>query len=434
MERLTFRQIRRERKSMTRTPLETTANPLRRLLWVTPWPILPPFAGSAGSLLKSYSAILGLRKQYEIDLITYGESGRCGEVVDRLEEFWKETPVRHHVIEYAPNPAPLRAWRERRFQLGLRVETPQLRDLLDELHWRQRDRLVVMGDIVFAPLARQYGGNLLLSPHDCISEMLKMHFQQALPAAAALKYYAQYRIARHYEQAYFQEALLIHVVTHRDRLMLQNINPRARYHVSPYRDRTSEVKASRQPPDVDVLIWADLRLAAVARGARAFIDAWGRCAQNQPSCRVLLVGRVDKESVSRLLGCDLPAGFEYGPRLEDDQGHSRRGAVTVIPDAGGTGIKTRLLHVLASGGCAACLYSQTEGIEWVADAGAINAHTLPDLAHSVRRALQTGSYRRTAARGTELFERYFSLARIEQAWDAMVERAVAVRESMQTIQ
>jgi hypothetical protein len=404
----------------------TSGLSLPSLIWAAASPPIPPFRGGT---LKAQCALTALASETEIDLVTFAPRGQCEEISAQWREFWGGAPIRFHVLEQGSPYTPLQALRARRFQSGAVIDNPSLHDLLDRLAWNGRERLVIFDDIIFAPLAVKYGASAILSPHDCISEMSKSHFRYAASRDAAIKFWFQYRIARHYERSFYHRALLTHVVTERDRCLLERINSDGRYHVVPFIDENAFMPVDPAEEVDDVLVWADLRISATVSGVRAFLKACSRDAAWLQSHRVILVGKVSDQDARHLLGRDLPASVLYSPYLEEDSGKIRQAKVTVVPDLGGSGLKSRCLSVLFARKCLACLYFQMEGLESVCDTGAINAATMDDLVAQIKMRLADGTYREIAATGGRRYEREFSAAHIRQRWIEMVQRAAMIRNS-----
>jgi len=146
------------------------------------------------------------------------------------------------------------------------------------------------------------------------------------------------------------------------------------------------------------------------------------------STRKILIGKVSKGEAEVIIGKNMMMQIEYSPRLEDESGHIRSAKIVLIPDIGGAGIKNRVVNVLSSGLCLACLLPQMEGVEAVADRGAINAVTVKELVERMAWALQTGKYKQIAETGQRIYHNYYNLDLNYRLWREMIERALAIRE------
>ncbi|MGI9179356.1 MAG: hypothetical protein ACR2H9_02410 [Longimicrobiaceae bacterium] len=419
---------------------------LPRILWVAARPPLPPpprvhsdreeregrddpFLFSGGAI-KSQSAIAALSSVTEIELLTFAPTDSAA-LEERFRRFWSGSPVSLHLLEPGRQVGALEALRRGRFQTSISIEASGLGDRLQELDWEARENLVVLDDIVFAPLLPRYGRNALFSPHDCVSEMFRSHSRIAVSLRSALRYRVLQRIAQHYETEFYHHALLTHLVTERDRILLQGVNPGARYHVAPYVD---EGLRASSPPVLsytwDVVIWANLAIPSSVRGTQAFLAA----VATDPKwrhIRLALIGRVPAANAEQALGRSSLSRLEYSPYLEDERGQIRHAKITVVPDIGGSGIKSRCLGLLASRKCVACLYSQMEGIQSICDSGAVNASSPEALAARVKAVLRAGLYEGIAAEGHEIYAREFDKAVLHRKWIDMVRRALVIRDDLQ---
>lgn len=397
---------------------------LPRIIWVAARPPVPPFDGAN---LKTYFGLTALASVAELDVVVFANRAEQGEVRRRFEQFWSDASIRLRVLEYGPKAAPVKALLQRRFRLGMTVERSDLRSVLNDMEWRSPERLIIFDDIIFAPLTEEYGSNAVLSPHDCISEMFLSHAVYSFSRREALKYRVQSHIARHYEESFYHLPLLTHLVTERDRILVQKINGQARCHVIPNADLPSLTAVRPESCNWDVLVWADLRIASAARGVQAFLEAWYQRGNRSATATMALAGRVPRREAERLLGKRLLASVDYTPLLEDESGTIRHAKVTVVPDFGGAGIKNRCLSILATGKCLACLYLQMEGVDKLCDRGAINASSMKELVRRITVALESQSYAQIAATGEAAYRRDFSESRIREMWITMVQRALAVR-------
>jgi len=260
-----------------------------------------------------------------------------------------------------------------------------------------------------------------------MSDMFLSHCKIQKPSLGKVRKYIQYLLALHYERKFYHFFLLVHVITHRDRVLLERINPLARFHVVPNADMLNPGLVRDFNSRWDILIWGDLSIPSCARGVQEFLTHAQRNSQ-LVSARKILIGRVPKEEAEAVIGPDMMTQIEYSPRLEDEFGHIRSAKIVLIPDIGGTGIKNRVVNVLSSGLCLACLLPQMEGVEAVADRGAINAVTMKELVERMAWALQTGKYKEIAETGHHIYHNYYNLDLNYRLWREMIERALAIRE------
>lgn len=398
--------------------------PLPRIIWVAARPPIPPFSGITSKTLCGLDALLSMT---EVDLITFTEGTSTEQTLAEMQRYWGDRSIRIHALRLEPRANGLNALLSGQFQLTTEFNRNRLAAKLVELNWSERNSLVVFDDIVLAPLAQAYGTNAIISPHDCMSEMFRSHFRHLHPLSASrLRKYIQYRTARQYEQRYYQSALLVHVITHRDRVWLEAINPLARYHVVPNADLLNPGLASDSNPVHDLLIWGDLTIAACAKGTREFLRQI-RGATHLHGARIVLVGKVPGDTAERIIGRDSMELVEYSPRLENEAGRMHTAKIFVIPDIGGAGIKNRVVNVLSSGICLACLMPQMEGVDTVADRGAINAVTMSELVDRIIDALRTGKYKDIAEFGKTIYHGTYSIEANRRLWRDMIERAVSIR-------
>ncbi len=400
---------------------------LRSIIWIASSAPIPPFSGPTSKTLCGISALSAMTR---VEVITFAETGTQAETARRFAEYWGERVARVHWLAYGRRPGELEAAFRRRFQFGLRLERSRLAGLLKDLDWKNPRRLLVFDDINLAPFMDRFGENALLSPHDCISRMSQSHFSSSPWSFRAPRYLLQSLIARRYERAYYHRALLVHVITQRDRVWLEEINPQARYEVVANGDLLNPGFTAEAPADWEVLVWGDLRIGSIAKGARAFLAAAAACPSWPPGTRTLVVGRVDEPTARSILGRDLLSGVQYAPLLEGSCGRLAHAKVTVIPDTGGAGIKNRCVNILSSGKCLACLYPQMEGIEKACDRGAVNAVNMTELVVKVNNTLSEGTWQAYAHAGQEIFMHEYNEDENRQLWVEMVERAMAIRKSI----
>jgi hypothetical protein len=399
---------------------------LREIIWVASRPPIPPWSGA---LLTTLSGISAAASRTEVHVVAFAGEAERDDISARFQAYWSGQPVTLDLLPYGRRAGVVRSLLRRRFQLGSMLETSALTSALQALEWSQPGRLLVFDDINFAPLLTEYGSNAILSPHDCVSRMFLSHYRAVRFRRSAPRLYGQYLVALRYERDYYHLALLTHVVTQRDRIALESVNPRARCHVVSYGEWAA-VKVDRTTERVwDVLIWVDLAIPALAQNTRELIEL----AQGDPGwwsrLRVILVGRVPAWQAERAIGGAAWKAVEYAQSLEDVDGRFRRAKVVLIPDTGGTGIKSRCLSVLAGGLCLACLYSQMEGLEEVCDRGAINAFRPKELLQRIQRVLSDGTFGEIARVGASIFRQGHSRAVVQDGWLEMFDRAIAVRRT-----
>jgi len=397
---------------------------LPRIVWVAARPPVPPFSGITS---KTLCGLQALSTQADIDLVTFVNPTLAEEYKATLQQYWGGQPISMHILPLRPRArwyqGLVRWW----FQSSLLFDGELLDVKLSELRWSSLDRLVIFDDIILAPLGVRYGANAILSPHDCMSDMFLSHYKIQKPSPAKIRKYIQYLLALHYEKKFYHWFLLIHVITHRDRVLLERVNPLARYHVVPNVDLLNPGLIRDFNSRWDILIWGDLTIPSCARGAQEFLMHAQRNGQLASASKIL-IGKVPQKEAEIIIGKDLMMQIEYSPRLEDESGRIRSAKIVVIPDIGGAGIKNRVVNVLSSGLCLACLLSQMEGVEAVADRGAINAVTMKELVERIAWALQTGEYKQIAETGQRIYYNHYNLDLNYRLWREMIERALAIRE------
>ena len=395
-----------------------------RIIWVAARPPVPPFSGVTS---KTLCGLKALSTQAEIDLVTFASPPSAEEYKAKLNQYWGRQLISIHILPLRLNARWYQALMRRRFQTSLFFDSKLLDMRLSELNWSSLDRLVIFDDIILAPLGVRYGANAILSPHDCMSDMFLSHYKIQKPSLAKIRKYVQYLLALHYERKFYHLFLLVHVITHRDRVLLERVNPLARYHVVPNADLLNPGLIRDFDSRWDILIWGDLTIPSCSRGTEEFIKYAQRNSQLASASKIL-IGKVPKEEAEAIIGKDMMLQIEYSPRLEDESGRIRSAKIVVIPDIGGAGIKNRVVNVLSSGLCLACLLSQMEGVEAVADRGAINAVTMKELVERTAWALQTGKYKQIAETGQRIYHNYYNLDLNYHLWREMIERALAIRE------
>jgi hypothetical protein len=408
---------------------ELSSEQFPRVVWVASRPPIPPFSGPTS---KSLCGIDALARVSQVHVVTFAAESDRTRTASLFESFWgNRRSISCQILSYGPRTGALRSVLDRRFQFGSAIARSSLPTVLTELDWSNPACMLVFDDIVLAPFAPTYGRNAIVSPHDCMSEMFRSHYRLSPSSRDRVKYFLQYRIAKVYEQQFYHRALLVHVIADRDRIWLQQINPRARYHVVQNADLLNPGFTRTESDDWDVMIWGDLRIGSIARGAKEFLAA--AAAIDTPwllNTKVLVVGRVPEVQAQKILGPTLSALVRYSVHLEDTNGKLQQARITVVPDIGGAGIKNRCVNILASGRCLACLYEQMEGIEQVWDVGAINATDNSELVKKVRSVLDEGTYQRIGDAGKAIYEQHYSTSYIQDQWAMMVKRALAVRRGL----
>ena len=399
--------------------------PLPGILWVAARPPVPPFSGVTGKTLCGITALSSLTK---VEVVSFVEEGEREEVKDRFQRYWGERVTSSSWVAYGPRESMLQASLSRKFQFGTEMESSSLIELLDRLRRENPDRILIFDDITLSPFLARYGEHAIMSPHDCMSRMFASHLRHRPPGLEAARLLLQSRIARRYEREYYHLALLTHVITQRDRIWLEEINPRARYEVVPNADLLNPGFSPSRPNGWDLLVWGDLRVGSILRGTRAFLRELFPATSRPTEVRTLLVGRINEAEARERIGEDLLSKVSYAPFLEDQEGSVQHAKITVIPDDGGAGIKNRCVNILSSGKCLACLYPQMEGVERASDLVALNAVDHRGLVGKVKFALAEGVWEEIASRGQEIYAREYGVEANTQAWSDMVRRAVLLRD------
>jgi hypothetical protein len=404
-------------------PISQPREPLPRIIWVAARPPVLPFSGITSKTRCGLDALLSMT---DVELVTFTDKHSLDRMVAMVYQTWGDRNIRVHALPLQPRDGGVSALFRGQFQLTTEFNREMLAAKLAELNWSDSDNLVIFDDIVLAPLAEAYGANSIMSPHDCISEMFRSHFRQLHLSASKVRKYTQFRIARRYETHYFHSALLVHVIAQRDRVWLEAINPLARYHVVPNADLLNPGLICDPSSPHDLLIWGDLTIPACAKGAREFLRHVRNNTQLS-TARIFLAGKVPAETAERIMGRDCMGRVEYSPRLEDEAGRMRTGKIIVIPDIGGAGIKNRVVNVLSSGICLACLMPQMEGVDAILDRGAINAMTMLELVERTAVALADGSFARIAEEGQAIYHGVYNVEANRRLWREMLERALRIR-------
>jgi len=397
---------------------------LRRIIWVAARPPVPPFSGITSKTLCGLDA---LSTMIQVDLVTFAEEVAREATAETLQAYWQNRPIFIHVLPQQRAMSWHQALWQSQFQLSGLFERELLATKLTELAWSSSESLTIFDDIILAPVASEYASNAIISPHDCISRMFLSHCQAQISLFSKLKKWIQFQIAQHYEREFYHKFLLVHVITPRDRVWLEEVNPYARYHVVPNADLLNPGFVRDFSSKWDILIWGDLTVAACVQGTREFL--W-RMQQDSYLATVnkILIGKVPKNLATRVIGEKLMRQIEYTPYLEDEAGHIRSAKIIVIPDIGGAGMKNRVVNVVSSGLCLACLLPQMEGVEAIADRGAINAVTMDELVKRISQSLKLHTYEQIAALGQHIYQEHYSLDMNYCLWREMIERALSVRE------
>lgn len=397
---------------------------LPTIVWVAARPPIPPFSGITS---KTLCGLRALSAQTEVDLVTFADGSLIEKIQGMLCEYWRGLPFSFHILPTKSRVSKFRAIAKRQFYSGLLFDLDLLAIKLNQLKWYSPDHLILFDDILFAPCGRKYGFNAILSPHDCMSQMFLSHFKLQPFSFAKLRKFFQYIVARKYEKEFYHYFLLVHVITQRDRILLQHINPFARYHVVPNSDLLNPGLVRDWNSPWDILIWGDLSIPSCAHGTREFLR-YLRENEKLVRASTILIGKLSKKEALKILGHEAMGQIAYSTRLEDESGRIRSAKIIVIPDLGGAGIKNRIVNVLASGLCLACLISQMEGVEVIADRGAINAVTMEELVKKIAYVLDTREYERIANMGQGLYENFYNLKANYRLWREMIERALSVRK------
>ena len=379
-------------------------------------------------ILTSLSGINALASVVDIHVISFADDTEKDAIAAKFREYWEGQPVKLQLLPCGKRASILKAFLIRRFQLGTMLEGKAIRNALNELEWNQPSCLVIFDDIVFAPLLTEFGQNAILSPHDCVSKMFHSHFKALRFGHSAFKLYFQYIIALHYEKHFYHLALLTHVVTHQDRVSLEAINPKSRYHVVSFGEWAA-LNINRTTEQLwDVLIWVNLSIAALAKNTRDFLLLARQDIEWWQRLKVVMVGRVSVAQAEQAVGKELLSGIDYASYLEYRDGRVKQAKIILIPDMSGAGIKSRCLSVLAMEQCLACLYNQMEGLEKACDRGAVNGSGPMELLNKMKYVLDHDTYQEIAHKGASIFRQYYSREIVQQDWLEMIERAVAIRE------
>ncbi|MCB9121234.1 MAG: hypothetical protein H6640_16035 [Caldilineaceae bacterium] len=400
---------------------------LPHIIWVAARPPVPPFSGITSKTLCGLDALLSMT---HVDLVTFADESCLEKTVADLHAFWGGRHIGSvQAITLQRETGWLGSLVRRQFQFTTVFDRKALAAKLDQLRWSDPGHLLIFDDIVLAPFAQSYGANAILSPHDCMSEMFRSHAQLLDFSIAKLRKYIQYKIARRYERRFYSAALLVHVISQRDRIWMESINPAARYHVVPNSDLLNPGLVKDDLSPWDTMIWGDLSIAACAQGTREFLSQ-ARQHPRLAGARMILVGKVSRDVALNMIGRECMAQVDYASRLEDNTGQPRSARIMVVPDIGGAGIKNRVVNVVSSGLCLACLLPQMEGVELLADRGAINALDMRELVDRISIALDLGDYARIASTGQALYHAHYSLDSNRRLWRALIERALSVRNTV----
>ncbi|MHA1381549.1 MAG: hypothetical protein ACTSRG_24545 [Candidatus Helarchaeota archaeon] len=397
---------------------------LPNIIWIAARAPVPPFSGTTG---KTLCGINVLSSETNINLVTFSNLKDIDSVSSDFNEYWKNKSISLHLLNFGDKSGFIRALIFRKFLFGNMIESSSLFNLLNELEWGNPKNILLFDDIILSPLIEKFGSNAILSPHDCMSSMFKSHFKNSLVGLKTFRYYYQYIIAKRYEQRFYHKALLIHLITQRDRILLERINSSARYHVIPNADLLNPGFHKNKPNKWDIMIWGDLRIGSIVRGAKEFLRLISEDSNWKKEVKIILIGRVALEKAKKIIGRKYLYNVTYSPFLEDENGQVRHAKITVIPDIGGAGMKNRCVNILATGKCLACLYHQMEGIEEASDIGAINGVDTRELLKKVRSALDENLYREIGEKGYAIYQEKYDIKKVRKLWIDMICRALSLR-------
>lgn len=399
---------------------------LPKIIWVAAKPPVPPFFGAT---LKSAEAINIISTVTHVDVITFVDKKNSADISYEFKKYWagRNYPVKLYPVNYGKTINSFQAVAIKRFKTSVPIENSNLSEILNKLNWNNQDRLLILDDIILAPLCPKYGMNAILSPHDCISEMNWSHFRHSTLNITTFKYYIRFLLARYYEKSFYHFALLIHVVTHRDRIKLEKINPKARYCVVLIGGLFGIKFDKAEKCVYDIIVWANLGISSLAKGVKDFLYILKCEPKLLKNIKIIVIGRTSLAMAEKIVGKELLSIVEYSPYLEDKNDKIMKAKITLIPDIGGAGIKSRCLSVLSSGECLACLYPQMEGIEQACDKGAINASSMEELVGKIDLALKKRMYLQISKVGQSIFNRYYNLEHIRELWVEVIERAMQIR-------
>jgi len=378
------------------------------------------------------SGIRALSTLTGVDVVTfYDDRGLRDKITAEFQLFWGDTPLNLHLVESGKKKHAVSALLAGRFESTTKVENSQLGNVLDSLGWDKHDRLMILDDIILAPLLEKYGKNSILSPHDCMSQLFKAHFLSS--TITDIRKYVQYRLAQHYEKKYLHLALLTHVISHRDRVHLEKANPKARFHVISNADMLNPLARNELTAEFDVLIWGDLSVPTISAGVKKIIRFLEKDKECLKRLRIMMVGKLPLIRAKEILGYNFEGFLDYAQWLEDENGSKRTAKIYLIPDLGGAGMKNRCINLLAAGKCLACLYPQMEGIEKTCDRGSINAIEIEELLLKVKKVIASGSYQLIADTGKSIYEKEYSLGIITKQWREMIERTMSIKQSLNNV-
>lgn len=399
---------------------------LPTVVWIASRPPVLPAEGITSTSTGALRALSGVTR---VRLVTFADHKNIAATHRHLSRDWPGLDAAPVVVSRRPPSSSLSAAARGQFRLSFSYSTPAFDDSMSKIEWWRPDRLLVFDDILLAPKCRTYGSNAILSPHDCMSALFQSHARLATSGVKWLRNKVQALVAYAHERRYYHLALLVHVVTNRDRVLLERINPLARYHVIPNPPSNQTTSFSCQRPGFDVVVWADLRTDALISDTRTVLLRLREHVSPFRQRRIGLAGRVSTPDAARLLGPGILGGITYGQRLEDlAEGDVLRTAVLVVPDSAGAGMKNRCVDALSNGACLGCLYSQMEGLDDYQDIAAINAPTVSGLCRRIAIALEDGSYVRKAERAGMITAERRDAGR-RARWLTAIERAVDIRST-----
>lgn len=394
-------------------------------MWVAAHPPLAPFSGGK---LKTRTALTLCSPYLPIHLLTFAAPETAESVQEQLTEEWCPQGIRVTVLPLNAQSNVGDALLRHQLLTTTRLPLDSALAKITELGGTSDTGLVVMDDIALAPLLNKCGNHTLFSPHDCISAMELSSLRLMPSGIRKIRQLMQYRMSLYYERNYYHKALLVHLVTNRDRKNLQDINSQCRCHVVPYRDESVERAVTQDRFTHDVIVWSDLRRDGLLQGTLKFISE----ALNSPLSRrrLLIVGKLSQGEALSKFRYALPNTWDYGQYLEDEQGQMRYGRITLIPDIGGAGIKSRILNTISSGDCVATLYEQMAGIDEIADVGALNSFSFAELVRLIEQSLLDGTWEQIGLTGQMMLQQQLSDEKLRDAWLGMVDRAMVIKRRL----
>ncbi len=393
------------------------------IVWIAAHAPVPPYTGGK---LKTRTALTLCAEHVHIHVITFAAQESINAVRNELTREWGSYGVAVTVLPLREGSNSITALRHRKLLTTTRLPLEEVLEQMKQLGGTCETGLVILDDIALAPMLSYCGMHTLFSPHDCISAMELSSLHQMAVGPRWLRQYLQYIVSLHYERTYYHNSLLVHLVTDRDRKNLLDVNAACRCHVVPYRDDSVTRSNARDKFTHDVVIWTDLNRDGLLQGTIGFVREALRGSLNER--KVLIVGKVTSQEALQKLRTTIPSNWEYSRLLEDDQGAFRYGRVTVVPDIGGAGIKSRILNVISRGDCVAALYEQMSGIDGLADVGALNSFSMNGLVKLVERALDDGSWEQIGLTGQAMLDEEMNETVLRRKWLDMIVRAMTIKQ------